>query len=72
MASYRCDGLYQRGKYKTWHLDCRINGVRHVVKLGKNITRTVASEIANVKRDGILKGEAGIAPAAFGLPRLAP
>jgi hypothetical protein len=27
------DGLYLRGR--TWILDCRIDGTRHVVKLGK-------------------------------------
>lgn len=52
------DGLYLRGM--VWYLDARINGHRHVVRLGKGITRTVAGEIANVKRAGILKGEAGI------------
>jgi integrase len=52
------DGLYLRGQ--TWYLDCRINGARHVIKLGKNIKRTVAGELANVKRAAILKGEAGI------------
>lgn len=52
------DGLYLRGAM--WYLDCRIDGKRHVVKLGKNIKRTVAGELANVKRAGILKGEAGI------------
>ena len=54
----RGDGLYLRGS--VWYLDCRINGARHVVKLGKNIKRTVAGEIANIKRAAILKGEAGI------------
>jgi hypothetical protein len=54
----RGDGLYLRGQ--TWYLDCRLNGVRHVVKLGKNIKRSVAGELANVKRAAILKGEAGI------------
>ena len=52
------DGLYLRGK--TWYLDARIDGQRHVVKLGKRITRTVAGEIADVKRAAILKGEVGI------------
>ena len=52
------DGLFLRGK--TWILDCRIAGTRHVMKLGKGIRRTVAGELANVKRSGILKGEAGI------------
>lgn len=52
------DGLYLRGS--TWYLDCRIDGARHVVRLGKNISRTVAGELANVKRAAILKGDAGI------------
>lgn len=52
------DGLYLRGN--TWYLDCRIDGARHVVKLGKNIRRSVAAEIASVKRAGILRNEAGI------------
>src|ERR1700675_451254 len=52
------DGLYLRGK--GWYLDARIHGQRHVVRLGKGISRTVAGELANVKRSSILKGEAGI------------
>lgn len=52
------DGLYLRGK--TWYLDARINGQRHVVKLGKGITRSVAGELANINRAAILKNEAGI------------
>src|SRR5262245_25638748 len=52
------DGLYLRGK--TWILDCRINGQRHVVKIGKGISRHVAGEIATTKRAAILKGEVGI------------
>lgn len=52
------DGLYLRGK--SWYLDCRINDVRHQVKLGKHISRSVAKELALVKRAQILKGEAGI------------
>jgi len=55
----RCgDGLYRRGK--TWYLDCRIDGARHVVRLGKGISRSVAKELASVQRGAILKGEAGI------------
>jgi integrase len=55
----RCgDGLYLRGK--TWYLDCRINGTRHVEKIGKGISRTIAKELASIKRAAILKGEAGI------------
>jgi len=54
----RGDGLYLRAK--TWYLDCRIDGRRHVVKLGKGISRTVAKELASVQRGAILKAEAGI------------
>jgi integrase len=52
------DGLYLRGK--SWYLDTHINGQRYAIRLGKNISRTVAAELATVKRGGILKGEAGI------------
>jgi integrase len=52
------DGLYLRGS--VWYLNCRIDGQRHAVRLGKGINRTVAGELANVKRSSILKGEAGI------------
>ena len=54
----RGDGLYLRGS--VWYLDCRIAGQRHVTKLGKGINRTVAGELASVKRSAILRGEAGI------------
>jgi integrase len=52
------DGLLLRGK--SWYLDTRINGQRHAVRLGKNISRSVAAELASVKRSSILRGEAGI------------
>ena len=52
------DGLFLRGK--SWYLDTRINGQRHAVRLGKNISRSVAAELASVKRSGILRGEVGI------------
>lgn len=52
------DRLYLRGQ--TWYLDCRLNGGRHVVRLGKQISRHAAKEIAQVIRGAILKGEAGI------------
>jgi integrase len=52
------DGLYQRGK--VWYLDARINGQRYVTRLGKNISRSVAGELASVKRAAFLKQEAGI------------
>jgi hypothetical protein len=54
----RGDGIYLRGK--TWWLDFRHDGQRHVARLGKGITRSVARELAQVKRGAILKGEAGI------------
>ncbi len=54
----RGDGIYQRGK--TWWLDFTHRGERHVARLGKNISRTVAGELARVERAAILKGEAGI------------
>jgi integrase len=53
------DGIYLRGK--TWWLDFIHFGNRHVVRLGKNVGRTVARELASVERAKILKGEAGIA-----------
>lgn len=52
------DGLTLRGK--TWYLDARINGKRYVTRLGKNISRSVAGELASVKRAAFLKNEAGI------------
>ena len=54
----RGDALYLRGK--TWWLDFRHNGTRHAVRLGNRISRSVAKELASVKRGAILKGEAGI------------
>jgi hypothetical protein len=54
----RGDGIYLRGR--TWWLDFMHGGKRHVVRLGKNINRTVAGELARVQRGAILKGEAGI------------
>ena len=58
------DGLYLRGKgeksTRTWWLDFRHHGQRHVAKIGKGITRSVARELASVKRAAILKGEARI------------
>jgi len=56
------DGIYQRGK--TWWLDFTQRGERHVARLGKNISRTVAGELARVERAGVLKGEAGIGKTA--------
>src|SRR5688572_16213708 len=52
------DGLNLRGS--TWYLDCRISGQRYVTRLGKNISRSVAGELASVKRAAFLREEAGI------------
>ena len=54
----RGDGIYSRGR--TWWLDFRHEGKRHIVRLGKGINRTVARELAGIKRAEILKGEVGI------------
>lgn len=54
----RGDGIYQRGK--TWWLDFTHAGERHFVRLGRNIKRHVAAELAQVKRAEILKSAAGI------------
>ena len=54
----RGDGIYLRGR--TWWLDFRHNGTRHQERIGRGINKTVAREIAQVKRAEILKGEAGI------------
>jgi hypothetical protein len=54
----RGDGIYQRGR--TWWLDFVHRGERHVVRIGSNISRTVAKEIAQVERGRILRVEAGI------------
>ena len=54
----RGDGIYLRGK--TWWLDFVHRGERHVLRIGSNINRTVAKEIAGVERARILRGEAGI------------
>ena len=52
------EGIYKRGN--TWRLEFIHNGERHVVTLGRKISRTAAGEIAQVKRAAILKGELGI------------
>ena len=52
------DGLYLRGT--VWYLDFRHRGKRHRLPLGSDISRTVARELATIKRALILKGEAGI------------
>jgi len=52
------DGLILRGR--SWYLDATINGQRHAVRLGKDISRSVAAELAHVKRTAILRQESGI------------
>ena len=54
----RGDGLVLRGK--TWWLDFSHQGQRHQVRLGRNISRTVARELAVVESAKALKQEAGI------------
>jgi hypothetical protein len=53
------DGIYLRNN--AWWLDAIINGQRYQIRLGKNIKRTAAADIAMMKRSPILKGKAGIA-----------
>jgi integrase len=60
----RGDGIYLRGR--TWWLDFVHRGQRHVLRLGKNINRTVAGELAQVQRAAILRAEAGIGGAPKG------
>lgn len=52
------DGLYLRGT--VWYLDFRHRGKRNREPLGSDISRTVARELATIKRALILKGEAGM------------
>lgn len=60
------DGLYLRGE--VWYLDFRHQGARHVLRIGRKITRRVAAEIAQVKRAEILRGQAGIGKTRKDLP----
>jgi hypothetical protein len=52
------DGLCLRSKTR-W-LDFAHRGERHVARFGKNISRTVAGEVARMQRGAILKGDAGL------------
>lgn len=52
------DALYKRGN--AWRLDTWIDGKRYQISVGRNISRTVAKEIARVKRADIILGNAGI------------
>ncbi len=42
-----------------WWLDCLINVTRYQLPLSKGISRSVASELAQVKRAATLRGEVG-------------
>lgn len=55
----RGDGLYLRNK-KTWYVDFRHKGRRHIVRLGSHIARSAARELATATRTRVLKGELGI------------
>jgi integrase len=52
------DGIYLRKK--TFWLDFRHKGQRHIKRLGKGVSLSVAKELAAVERASVLKGEAGI------------
>src|SRR5262245_44193541 len=52
------DGLQKRGN--AWRLDFIHQGKRHVVSLGRKISRSVAKDLATQNRAAILRGEVGI------------
>lgn len=52
------DRLAKRGRSR-W-LDFRNQGKRHTVRIGSNSSRTIAREIARVRRAEILKCESGL------------
>jgi len=52
------EGIYLRGS--TWWLDFRHRGQRYQERLGSGIKKTVARDLACVRRAAILRGEAGI------------
>lgn len=54
----RGDGILLKGR--SFYLDCRIGGKRFQQRLGKNISRKIACELAQVVRGQILKSEIGI------------
>ena len=63
----RGDGVRLRGK--TWQLDFTHMGQRHQVRLGRNIGRTAALELATMERAKILRGEQGIGRGALSVSR---
>lgn len=52
------DAIYLRGK--TWYLDFRHNGHRYCIRLGKHFSKTVARELARIKRADIARHGMGI------------
>ncbi len=56
----RGDGIYLRGN--TWWLDFTFKGERYVARLAKGVNKTVARDLARVKRGEILTGASGIGP----------
>src|SRR5262245_39116835 len=52
------DGLQKRGK--AWRLDFIHQAKRHVVSLGRGVSKSVAKELATNERARILRNEAGI------------
>jgi hypothetical protein len=62
----RGDAIHLRGR--TWWLDFTHRSERHVLRLGRGITKTVARELASVQRGAILRGEAGIGGPKTGPP----
>jgi hypothetical protein len=52
----RGEGLYLRGQ--TWYLDFHHKGQRHIERLGRLISRSVARELAGLARTRILRREA--------------
>ena len=61
MARRGGDGLYLRGDHKNiWWWESVIHGKRYQLPLGKGISRSLARELAAIKRAKIIKGEEGI------------
>lgn len=59
MARKKAEGLYLRNGI-SWYLDFRHNGERYTCRLGKNISKTTARELATIRRSEIIKGAAGV------------
>ncbi|RMH07491.1 MAG: site-specific integrase [Nitrospirae bacterium] len=50
--------LYRKGT--VWYLDFRHCGKQHIIKIGRGISRSVAAEIARIRRASIVRAESGI------------